>query len=287
LAYPFLPVFFHRAASAMRHEGIDLPAGLMPTAGSIRRHLGPSVSVVWRTPAGIEAVSRQTLPGSMGLSTLPIAAGLLVPAVQKTREAAARVQSQNNLKQIGLAIHGYQDAYRSFPPAYRASKDGKPLLSWRVLILPFIEQENLYREFHLDEPWDSEHNKKLIDRMPKTYRSPASSAAPGMTNYLTVRGKDTAFPGEQGVKIAEITDGLSNTIMLVEASDRKAVIWTKPDDLEFNEKNPIDGLLGLWSGGFQAALCDGSVRMIKRTIDPDVLKNLFIRNDGNPLPPDY
>jgi hypothetical protein len=287
LVYPLLPLGFHMAASAMRHEGIDLPAGLMPTAGSIRRHLRPSVGVVWRTPAGIETVSRQTLPGSMGLSTLPVAAGLLVPAVQKVREAAARTASQNNLKQIGIAIHEYNDTYRSFPPAYRASKDGKPLLSWRVLILPYIEQSNLYNEFHLDEPWDSEHNKKLIDQMPKIYRSPASGAPPGGTNYLTIRGKDTAFPGEQGVKLADITDGTANTIMLVEVSDRKAVIWTKPDDFEFNEKNPIDGLLGLWPGGFLAAMCDGSVRTISGTIDPAVLKNLFIRNDGNPLPPGY
>jgi hypothetical protein len=287
LVYPFAPVAFQMAANAMRQEGIDVPAGLMPTAGSIRRHLRPSVSVVWRTPAGIETVSRQTLPGNMGFSTLPVAAGLLLPAVQKVREAASRTASQNNLKQIGIGIYDYQFQHRSFPPAYQASKDGKPLLSWRVLILPFIEQSNLYNEFHLDEPWDSEHNKKLIEQMPKLYRSPTSSAAPGRTNYLTVRGKDTAFPGQEGVKLSEITDGTANTIMLVEVSDRKAVIWTKPDDFEFNEKNPIDGLLGLWPDGFLVTLCDGSVRMIRRNIDPAVLKNLFIRNDGNPLPPDY
>jgi hypothetical protein len=287
LTYPFLPVFSQMLAGQMRQQGIELPAGLLPSAGSIRRHLRPSVSTLRRTPAGIETVSRQTLPGGMGVSTLPVAAGLLLPAVQKVRAAADRVKSANNLKQIALAMHNYHDTQASLPPAYRANKDGKALLSWRVLILPYIEQKALYDEFHLDEPWDSPHNKKLIARMPEVYHSPASHAAPGMTNYLTVRGADTAFPGEKGVRFADITDGLSNTIMIVEASDRKAVIWTRPDDFEFNEKNPIDGLVGLWPNGFQAALCDGSVRVISATITPKVLKDLFIRNDGNPLPPDF
>ncbi len=287
LAYPLLPVFFQMLGSEMRGEGIDVPPGLLPSAGSIRRHLRPSVSTLLRTPAGIESVSRQTLPGGTGLSTMPVTLGLLIPAVQKVREAAARTQSANNLKQLALASHNYLDTNKTFPPAYSANKDGKPLLSWRVHILPYIEQEALYKEFHLDEPWDSEHNKKLIERMPKTYRSPASNAPPEMTTYLTVRGKDTMFPGAKGIGVADVTDGLSNTIMIVEASDKKAVIWTKPDDFEFNDKNPIDGLLGFWSAGFQAAMGDGSVRMIGGTIDPKVLKDLFLRNDGHALPPGF
>ncbi len=287
MVYPFLPVFYQSMASQMRLEGIDLPAGLLPSAGSLRRHLRPSVGTMRRTPAGIESVSHQTLPGNLGLSNLPVMVGMLVPAVQKVRQAAARIQSSNNLKQLALAMFNHHDTMGTFPPAYSVNKDGKPLLSWRVHILPYIEQDNLYKQFHLDEPWDSEHNKKLIEKMPKTYRSPASAAAPGMTNYLTVRGKDTMFPGDKGIKIADVTDGLSNTIAIVEASDKKAVIWTKPDDFEFNEKNPADGLLGLWSNGFLAALGDGSVRMIAGTIDPKVLKDLFLRNDGNPIPPDF
>src|SRR5262249_30928214 len=182
-----------------------------------------------------------------------------------------------------IAMHNNQATVGNLPAAYSVDKDGKPLLSWRVHILPFIEQDNLYKQFHLDEPWDSPHNKKLIEQMPKTYRSPASHAAPGRTNYLAVRGKDMAFPGDKGLKIpADFPDGLSNTIFIVEASDKKAVIWTKPDDYEVNEKNPLDGLVGLWPGGFQVGLGDGSVRMISRSVDPKQLMNAFIRNDGNP-----
>ena len=87
-------------------------------------------------------------------------------------ENAARSQCINNLKQIGLAMHNYHAMHKTFPPAYTVDKAGKPLLSWRVLILPYLEQDALYKEFHLDEPWDSEHNRALIDRMPATYRCP-------------------------------------------------------------------------------------------------------------------
>src|SRR5207249_2796575 len=83
------------------------------------------------------------------------------------RIAGRRTVSQNNLKQIGLAMHNYHDTYRHFPPQALTDKNGKPLLSWRVAVLPFIEQDNLYRQFKLDEPWDSEHNRKLLERMPK------------------------------------------------------------------------------------------------------------------------
>src|SRR5262249_54155708 len=98
------------------------------------------------------------------LALSAVGAGLLMPAVQKVRMAAGNAQGQNNLKQIALAMHNYNDAYNGKLPAHAIySKDGKkPLLSWRVAILPFIEQDNLYQQFHLDEPWDSEHNKKLI-----------------------------------------------------------------------------------------------------------------------------
>jgi hypothetical protein len=287
LFYPFAPVFAHMMATQMRTEGVDLPPGLLPSARSIRRHLRPSVNTLRRTPNGVESYARQTLPGGAGISTLPVMVGLLVPAVQKTREAAARIQSSNNLKQMALAMHNYHDTMGTLPPAYSTNKDGKPLLSWRVHLLPYIDQDPLYKEFHLDEPWDSPHNKKLIEKMPKVYRSPASNAAPGMTNYLTVRGKDTMFPGDKGIRFADVTDGLSNTAMIVEASDKKAVIWTKPDDFELNEKDPGAGLVGMWPSGFLAAVGDGSVRFVSSSVSPKTLLYFFLRNDGNPLPDDF
>ncbi len=114
---------------------------------------------------------------------------LLLPAVQAVREAARRAQCTNNLKQIGLALHNYHSATNGFPAAAITSKDGKPLLSWRVAILPFIEQQNLYNEFHLDEAWDSPHNKALIARMPKTYLCPTAPVRQeGTTTYKAFVG---------------------------------------------------------------------------------------------------
>jgi hypothetical protein len=203
------------------------------------------------------------------------------------REAAQRTHAMNNHKQIALAMHNYHDLHQTLPPAYRAENSGRPLLSWRVLILPYIVQGALYREFHLDEPWDSQHNKKLIERIPAVYRSPGSKSAPGSTNYLTIRGPDTVFPGKNSVSFRQITDGTSNTILVVEASDEKAVVWTKPDDFECNAADPLGGLTGLRAAGFLATFCDGSVRSIAQSVDKETLTRLILRNDGKPVPPKF
>ena len=158
-----------------------------------------------------------------------VAVGLLLPAVQAAREAGRRAQSMNNLHRITLAMHNYLSVKGSFPARANFDAQGKPLLSWRVHILPYMDEMQLYKQFHLDEPWDSEHNRPLIAMMPSIYRNPSSqSGRPGMANYLAVCGKGLMFDGTAGRKPAEITDGLSNTIIVVEADDDRAVEWTKP-----------------------------------------------------------
>jgi hypothetical protein len=215
-------------------------------------------------------------------------AAALVEALRRPAEVlrrdVGRDQSMNNLKQMMLAMHNYHDARKVFPADVRDAQ-GKPLLSWRVLILPFVEENKLYQEFHHDEPWDSPHNKKLIERMPNIYRSPASKLTErGRTNYVGVVGQGTLFGEKKGLTFRDIPDGSSNTIMLVEADDDHAVIWTKPDDLPLDPKQPNKGLGGLWGDdSFLTALCDGSVRTLKRTIDPELLRRLFLRNDGKPV----
>jgi hypothetical protein len=186
-----------------------------------------------------------------------------------------------NMKQIGLAILNYAQANKAFPPAYTTDKSGKPLLSWRVLVLPFMGEENLYKQFNLDEPWYSKHNKQLIAKMPQAFKTPGSPASwSWKTNYLTVRGPHTIFPGKDKVRFGQISDGLSNTLMIVEVSEPKAVIWTKPDDFQYDQKEPLNGLIGLRRGGFNAGLGDSSVHFIKSTVDPETLKALFMRDDG-------
>ncbi len=216
---------------------------------------------------------------------LAVLAGLLfVPAIRAEDKAAEQVRSSNNLKEIALAMYNHHAAYKTLPAGCIASEDGKPLLSWRVRILPFIEEKPLYKELHLDEPWDSEHNKPLIAKMPKVYAAPGSKAvAERKTVYLVPHGDDTVFPDGKKTRLADIRDGTSNTILVVEASDDMAVIWTKPDDYEVDFKQPMAGLVGLRKGGFLAAFADGSVHFLKDSIDIETLKALFTRAGGEPI----
>jgi prepilin-type processing-associated H-X9-DG protein len=209
------------------------------------------------------------------------AVALIAGPIQAARQAARRSQGMNNLKQIGLALHNYHDSHGAFPPADSKTKDGKPGLSWRVHILPFIEQQPLYQEFHLDEPWDSEHNKALIEKMPRTYADPQSAVGgEGKTVYLAPRGKQTIFPGAEGTRLQDVRDGTSNTIAVVQANDEHAVTWTRPDDWEVGDMPTLDALTGLYPNGFNALFGDGSVKFLKDTIDLMLFKALLTRNGG-------
>jgi prepilin-type processing-associated H-X9-DG protein len=217
---------------------------------------------------------------------LQASAALVAVPVRKAREAARRSQCVNNLKQIALAMHNFHATHNSFPPAYSVSEDGKPLLSWRVHILPFLEQKALYDQFKLDEPWDSPHNKALISRLPSTYICPSASgklAAEGKTSYLTPRGANTIFPGANAVRLQEITDGTSNTILVIDANDEAAVPWTKPDDWEVPAPFTTKGLFGHHVRGTNFAFADGSVKFLKDTIAPITLQALLTRNGGEVL----
>jgi len=216
------------------------------------------------------------------LANASVLVALLLPAVQSAREAARRSQSSNNLKQLGLAMHNYHDINKRFPARANFDSQGKPLLSWRVHLLPFLEQGALYREFHLDEPWDSPHNRKLIPRMPSVYQNPSAPAKPGMAHYVALVGKGTLFEGNKSRSLAEITDGTTNTIMLVEVNPDRAVIWTKPDDLPFDPDRPLAGLGKAHPGGFLVLLCDGSVRFVSETVDPRVFGWMAQIADGQP-----
>ncbi len=150
--------------------------------------------------------------------------------------------------------------------------------------MPYIEENALYKEFHLDEPWDSEHNIKLLDRIPATYRSPKSTAPPGFTNYLGVTGDDAIFAAdaEKGIGVDQVRDGLSNTIMVVEVDDKAAVPWTKPADFDpADGMKPNANLGGLWRGSvFLALFGDSHVQAIDRNVDLELLKAMFTKSGG-------
>jgi RNA polymerase sigma factor (sigma-70 family) len=199
-------------------------------------------------------------------------------AAAQDEEAAIR-QSVENLKILALAMHNYLGDYGQFPPAAVYSKDGKPLLSWRVLLLPYLDQANLFAQFKMDEPWDSPSNKKLLAKMPAVYSvTPGKKKETQKTTYQVFTGAGTVFPSPKASKITDITDGTSNTILIVEAAE--AVEWTRPADLSYDPKKPLPKLGSISKKGFQVALADGAVRFLKRTIKEATLRALITSNGG-------
>jgi prepilin-type processing-associated H-X9-DG protein len=211
-------------------------------------------------------------------TTVGVMTGLLLPAVQAAREAARRMSSANNLKQIMLAVLNYESAYRKLPARVVKSEDGKPLLSWRVMILPYIEEGALYSEFRLDEPWDSDHNIQLLERMPAVYANPRAMAAPGHTVYLAPFGENAGWPDES-FKMIEMTDGTSLTVAVLEVSSDKAVPWTKPDDLDIDLNSDSSWMPP--GSGTNVAMFDGSVHWLNRFVDMQTLRAMFTINGGD------
>ncbi len=222
------------------------------------------------------------------IAQLSALSGLMLPAVQTVRFQARQLQSRNNMKQIILAALNYESTHRQMPGDILDKKTGKPLLSWRVAILPYIGQQALYDQFELDEPWDSEHNKRVAERIPPIYLSPLSSLRPqeGKTSYLRPSGKGLAKdPQVNEIRIAAFRDGSSNTIWVVEANDEVAVPWSKPADLPVESKNPGKGLGQMIPGKFHAVFVDGSVMRLSSQVDGEVLYGLFTRSGGEVINP--
>jgi RNA polymerase sigma factor (sigma-70 family) len=172
----------------------------------------------------------------------------------------AKAQSMNHFKETLLAFANCQVVHQSLPPKAIFGSDGKPKLSWRVALLPFLNQQALYEEFHLDEPWDSPHNKPLVAKMPETFTTPDSPTARGWTRIRVFEGPGTLFNGDKGFDNLRVTDGCSNTVTIVSAAD--AVPWTKPGDLTLIEAKPLPALDAPDNRGVLVGMADGSVRHV-------------------------
>ncbi len=278
------------------NAGLDMArAGLVAALQHIQEDhdLAGVVGLVKEAQAALRAAkversgSAVEVTGSMKIDVEKTGVALL-DGVQKVREAATRMQSVNNLKQIALAMYNYQDANRHFPANAIYDKAGKPLLSWRVTILPYVEENELYNQFHLDEPWDSEHNKKLLEKMPKVYAAPAEPEEvlkKHETPYQGFVGKGAFFDGKEGIKVTDITDGTSQTVMVVEAA--KPVPWTKPEDIPFDGRKLLPKVGGLSGHVFHAAMCDGSVRAVSKSVKEATLRAAITINGGEVLGPDW
>jgi len=230
--------------------------------------------------------------GGMLCMTLCCGSLILLPAIGAAREAARRTQCGNNLKQIGLALHNYHDAYLSFPAPHYIGKDGQPTHSWRVAILPFLEHRDLYDKYNVNEPWDGPNNSKLHDQMPDVYRCPTVDLASGMTSYMVVasnqedRNAGTVFTRNVWNNLASITDGTSNTIMVVEVAG-SSTHWMAPQDLDMktmqmaiNAVKDGTSISSNHAGGANVVFADGSLHFLDDSLRADELRNLLVKDDG-------
>lgn len=204
-------------------------------------------------------------------------------------EAEAFIRSRNSLKHLMLAMHEHHDSHRRLPAAYSRKEDGTKLLSWRVHLLPFLGEAALYAQFHLDEPWDSEHNKKLIPKIPTVFVSPSlgdDAAKKGLTGFVGAVAPKTIFEGGDAIPFSKIRDGTSNTLGFLEVDAEHAVVWTKPEDLKVDWKELQKGLK-LWKvetgSVFLTVFCDGKVQAISDKIGSADLRRLLQKNDGEAI----
>ncbi len=209
---------------------------------------------------------------------------ILVPQMLKVREAARQSQEMNNLRQLALGLLNYESAFQHFPRR-REIRKTTCRTELRVHILPFMEQNELYKQFHLDEPWDSDHNLPLVKQMPQIYQSPMGinreGNLQGKTVYQVPICPESIFqPDADTAGFRDIKDGSSNTILIVVVAPDQAAIWTKPDDWEVDLDNPLAGLTGNNRESLAVVFCDGSTHRIPLTIKRETLRALVTRSGG-------
>jgi Protein of unknown function (DUF1559) len=197
-------------------------------------------------------------------------------------DAQTRQATMDQMHSIGLAMHRYLDEHKTFPPPALVDGDGQPLLSWRVAILSYFKNDDcirLWRKFHLDERWSSEHNRALIAQMPAVYRCAKSKLADrGMTVYQVPHEPSTVFSGPGGIPMRMIIDGASRTIGVVEVDEAHAVPWTRPDDLAYDPADPARGLGGHFEDVFIIMALDAQAHAVPKGIEKDELRGLFTYN---------
>ncbi len=204
---------------------------------------------------------------------------------------------RNNLKKIVIALHAYQSEYRALPPAYIQNRHGKRLHSWRVLLLPFLGHDELYKEYQMDEPWDGPHNRKLALRIPDIYRCPANGMSATSTSYVAIVGSLTGWPEHYSTTFGEITDGLANTIAIAETKDLD-INWMEPRDITYEQAaagiNPesVAGISSLHKKdgrrGANIAMFDKSAHFFYNEVERGVLRSLLSARGGQvyaDLPP--
>ena len=289
--------------------------------GSLRATFGPGAAgivaegtaLVFRPLAGDVTAGDQKRPSTKSLRALPdvvraanpapAAAGKVDP-ISAAQAAARRQQSMNNLKQIALAFFNFHDHKAHFPPAAVIGPDGRPWHSWRVLVLPFLEERDLYEQYDFSQPWDSPKNMAIAEKVPKVFQDPAVGAKDGSTHYAVLVGDATLFPSGRnatmkaagdteairtgGLALPTVTDGTSNTIMIATVDPTRRIPWTKPEDIVVGPDGPSigtpEGIGAIHAAGKGkaglVAIADGSVRALSESLDAKILAALATRNGG-------
>jgi hypothetical protein len=272
-------------------ESAQLFADLLrafPTASEQFAETAPKAQKLHRVLETIVATASPRVDGSRVVMSLPGDAAqqaklreLIAEVSDVTLESSRRQRRMQQFKHMALAMMNYYDANKQLPPAAIRDENGRPLLSWRVAILPYLETSDaeLHKQFRLDEPWDSPHNLALLKQMPEVYADPSQRnlARESKTTYLAPIGLGTVFDTDTGLTFRDISDGTSKTILLVEVAPENAVLWTKPEDWEVDMDNPLRGLSGGDRDNFVAAYCDAHARTIPLDIKPEVLRAFLTR----------
>jgi type II secretory pathway pseudopilin PulG len=189
---------------------------------------------------------------------------LLLPATRSARPAARRMQCVNNLKQIALALHNYESTYKALPPIYTVDAAGKPLHSWRTLILPYLEQQPLYETIDLSKPWNDPANAKAYATEMSQYRCPELNLPTSNTTYLAMVAPNGCFLPDRSRRLSEITDDRGSTLMVIEVDSGHAVHWMAPMDADeslvmgISSKSKLNHV-----GGMNGAFVNGSVRFLR------------------------
>lgn len=265
----------------MARDGLAMAKGILPP--DVKPVAGPLVKLADEALGGakIEKHDDQVTAAITRPANFDEVLSRQIEPLKKLMRAQGEAARQiNNMKQIALALINYEQEYETFPAAAATAPNGKAKCSWRVMILRYTEDFELYKAYHFDEPWDSPHNLEVAKKMPEVYRTPGHTDD-GKTSIMVFTGKDTPFDDDKGITAAKITDGLSHTILAVEAGPDKAVPWTKPEDLPFDPANPLAALGQIPADGFIAAMCDGGVHRLK--VDNATLKALITPAGGEKI----
>jgi type II secretory pathway pseudopilin PulG len=213
-------------------------------------------------------------------------AALLVPALSTPYDAGQQTVCANNMRNIALAMQAYASDHGTYPPAYIADEEGRPMHSWRILLLPYLEHQDLYDRYDFDEPWDGPNNSRLADQVPEVYHCPSDDLIDDFeTSYVVITGSGAIFDGEKTTRPEAIADGQEQTLLLVESSFA-GIHWMEPRDVELDWMSDSingadgDGIYSLHYGGANVCFASGRATLLYEDTSPEDLRAMISIDGG-------